>query len=152
MADYISYIRSMVGHEPVIMTAACAIVEDSEGRILLQKRESGLWGLPGGIAELDEALHETALRETFEETGLIAEIHELVGIYSSYRAVCANGDKIQPMVALFRVDVTGGRLTCDGRETLDLRYFGKDELPEIYSEQHKDMIADHFTGKTGFYR
>lgn len=152
MADYISYIRGMVGHELIIMTAACTIVEDGEGRILLQKRPSGKWGLPGGIAELGEALHETAVRETFEETGLKVTVRELVGIYSKYSVECANGDKLQPVVALFRVDIQGGELTADGGETLELRYFGKDELPEIYCAQHKDMIADHFTGKTGFYR
>lgn len=152
MADYISYLRKMVGHELVIMTAACAVIDDGCGRILLQKRGSGLWGLPGGIAELGERLHETAVREAFEETGLRVEARELIGIYSGYRAVCANGDKIQPMVALFRVEVIGGELTADGGETLELKYFGKDELPEIYSAQHKDMIADYFTGKTGFFR
>lgn len=152
MADYISYIRNMVGHELVMMAAACAVVEDGEGRILLQKRSEGLWGLPGGIAELGEALHETAVRETFEETGLVVEAESLVGVYSRYQATCANGDRIQPVTALFKMRVTGGELTADGGETLDLRYFGKDEIPEIYSEQHKDMIADWFTGKTGFFR
>ena len=152
MADYISYIRKMVGHEEVIMTAACTVIDDGEGRILLQKRESGLWGLPGGIAELGEALHETAVRETFEETGLIVEPKTLIGVYSRYRAACANGDRLQPVVALFKAEVIGGELIADGAETLDLRYFGKNELPEIYSEQHKDMIADWFTGKTGFFR
>ncbi len=152
MADYISYIRGMVGHELVIMTAACAVVEDSEGRILLQKRPNGKWGLPGGIAELDEALHETAERETFEETGLIVRAKTLKGVYSRYRAECANGDKIQPMVALFGVEVIGGELKADGTETLELKYFGKGEIPEIYCKQHEDMIEDHFTGKNGFFR
>ena len=47
MADYISYIRNMVGHELVMMAAACAVVEDGEGRILLQKRSEGLWSSLG---------------------------------------------------------------------------------------------------------
>ena len=152
MADYISYIRGMVGREMVIMTAACAVVDDGNGRILLQKRPGGLWGLPGGIAELGEALHETAERETFEETGLKVRVKELIGIYSRYSAVCANGDKIQPMVALFSAEVIGGELKADGEETLELRYFGREEIPGIYCEQHRDMIADYFTGKTGHYR
>lgn len=152
MADYISYLRKMVGHELVIMTAGCAAIGDGEGRLLLQRRESGLWGLPGGIAELGERLDETAVREAFEETGLRVEVGELIGIYSGYQATCANGDKIQPMVALFRADAVGGELFADGGETLELRYFGKDELPEIFSAQHRDMIADYFTGKTGFFR
>ena len=152
MADYISYIRGMVGHDMVIMTAACAVIEDENGRILLQKRPDGKWGLPGGIAELGEALHETAERETLEETGLRVRADKLIGIYSRYSAVCANGDKIQPMVALFGAEVIGGELKTDGVETLELKYFGKGEIPEIYCKQHEDMIGDYFTGKTGFFR
>ena len=89
MGDYISYIRGMVGHELVIMTAACAVIEDDEGRILLQKRPGGKWGLPGGIAELGEALHEAAERETFEETGLKVRAKTLIGVYSRYSAECS---------------------------------------------------------------
>ncbi|MBQ8967222.1 NUDIX domain-containing protein [Ruminococcus sp.] len=152
MADYITYLRSMVGHEKVFMAAACAAVGDDEGRILLQKRKSGLWGLPGGIAELGEALHETAVREAYEETGLEVEPEVLIGIYSKYEAVCANGDKLQPVTALFRCKVTGGELRCDENETLELRYFSREELPEIYSLQHKDMIEDYFSGKAGNFR
>lgn len=152
MADYISYLRKMVGHELVIMTAACAVIDDGQGRILLQKRDSGLWGLPGGIAELDERLDETAVREVLEETGLRVQPRELVGIYSGYRSVCANGDEIKPMVALFKVDVVSGELLADGVETLELKYFGEKELPEIFCAQHRDMIADYFTGKTGHFR
>ena len=152
MGDYISYIRGMVGHELVIMTAACAVIEDSEGRILLQKRPGGKWGLPGGIAELGEALHEAAEREAFEETGLKVRAKTLIGVYSRYQAECSNGDKIQPMVALFGAEVIGGALKTDGIETLELRYFGKGEIPELYCKQHQDMIGDYFTGKTGFFR
>jgi ADP-ribose pyrophosphatase YjhB (NUDIX family) len=49
------------------------IIQDA-GRILLvqeakqQNRE--LWNLPGGHLEEDETLHQGALREVFEETGL----------------------------------------------------------------------------------
>ena len=151
MADYITFLRKMVGHEKVIMAAACAIIEDG-GRILLQKRKNGLWGLPGGIAELGEALHETAVREAFEETGLETQAKELIGIYSKYDVECANGDKLQPVTALYRVEVIGGTLVSDGDETLELRYFGKDELPKIYCRQHEDMIADWFAGKRAVFR
>ncbi len=151
MADYITFLRKMVGHEKVIMTAACAIIEDG-GRILLQKRKNGLWGLPGGIAELGEALHETVVREAFEETGLETQAKELIGIYSKYDVECANGDKLQPVTALYRVEVIGGTLAGDGDETLELRYFGKDELPKIYCRQHEDMIADWFAGKRAVFR
>lgn len=47
--------------------------------VLLQERaiwtaEGGTWGIPGGAVNGDETVLEGALRETFEETGLQAEL------------------------------------------------------------------------------
>lgn len=36
--DYVSYIRSKVGHATIIMTFAGGILADEEGRVLLQLR------------------------------------------------------------------------------------------------------------------
>lgn len=38
MSDYIIELRSLVGHWPLIQVGASVIVEDSQGRILLQLR------------------------------------------------------------------------------------------------------------------
>lgn len=152
VGDTIAYVRGMVGHKLVFMPAACACIADEEGRLLLQKRPSGKWGLPGGICELGETAAESAVREVYEETGLEVNVTELIGVYSGYQVVCANGDELQPVVTLFRAVITGGELKADGGETLELRYFSQDELPEIYCRQHEDMTADFFTGKTGIYR
>ena len=39
----------------------------------------GSWAQPGGFLEVDETLAEGAIRETWEETGLIVEPGELIG-------------------------------------------------------------------------
>ncbi|WP_321166921.1 NUDIX domain-containing protein [Oceanobacillus kimchii] len=41
--------------------------------MLLQKRHDGSWGLPGGLMDLEESFEEVAMREVFEETGLVVE-------------------------------------------------------------------------------
>ncbi|MGN0634186.1 MAG: NUDIX domain-containing protein [Oscillospiraceae bacterium] len=111
-----------------------------------------MWGLPGGIMELGESLEETAVREVFEETGLIIKVGSLFGVYSKYFAQYRNGDVSQPIVTVFYADIIGGEMKCDGVETLDLKYFSKDSLPEIFCEQHIDILSDHFSGKTGSFR
>lgn len=150
--DYISYIRNMVGHNKIILSAACCIILNENGEVLLQQRDSGLWGLPGGIMELGESLEETAVREVFEETGLKIKVSSLFGVYSKYFAQYRNGDVSQPIVTVFCADIIGGEIKCDGVETLDLKYFSKDSLPEIFCEQHIDILSDHFSGKTGSFR
>lgn len=52
----------------------CIVVFDHNNKILLGERinsyKSGFFGLPGGKVIVNESLHQTALRELFEETGL----------------------------------------------------------------------------------
>lgn len=53
------------------------LLRDSQGRVLLDKRETppgvGTWAVPGGHVELDESLQAAAVREVFEETSLVIQ-------------------------------------------------------------------------------
>jgi 8-oxo-dGTP diphosphatase len=59
-----------------ILAASIAVFR--EGRVLIARRArapmAGVYSLPGGVVELGETLHETALRELKEEVGIEAEI------------------------------------------------------------------------------
>lgn len=44
--------------------------------IVVQQKGSGIWGLPKGHLENNETIHEAALREMFEETGLKLSVNE----------------------------------------------------------------------------
>jgi len=60
------------------------------GEIVLIRRgiEPGLgsWAQPGGFLEVDETVNQAAIRETFEETGLLVEPGEIVGLYTRLEA------------------------------------------------------------------
>jgi ADP-ribose pyrophosphatase YjhB (NUDIX family) len=60
------------------------------GEIVLIRRgiepAIGAWAQPGGFLEIDETVHEAAVRETVEETGLLVEPGEIVGLYSRLEA------------------------------------------------------------------
>src|SRR3954467_7163948 len=62
------------------IVAVLAVVLRGEGpdiRALIVQRaqqpNSGRWGFPGGVLELGETVAQGAMRELFEETGVIAE-------------------------------------------------------------------------------
>jgi ADP-ribose pyrophosphatase YjhB (NUDIX family) len=60
------------------------------GEIVLIRRGiepgRGAWAQPGGFLEVDETVHEAAIRETHEETGLIVEPGEIIGLYTRLEA------------------------------------------------------------------
>ena len=65
MSNYIMDLRKIVGHRPLLQVGASVIVEDNEGRILLQLRSDNLcWGYSGGSVELDE-MWKRPLKENF---------------------------------------------------------------------------------------
>ncbi|MBR6101067.1 MAG: NUDIX domain-containing protein [Ruminococcus sp.] len=133
-----------------ILGAAVSIICDDRGRVLLVKRcDCGKWGIPGGLMEYGETLEQTAVREAKEETGLDIAVDALCGIYSGYFSRTTGN---QPITASFIAHITGGSLYCDHVETDELEWFGADSLPEIYSEQHKAMLADYFSGTRGVWR
>lgn len=56
--------------DPLHVTAS-AIVVDGGGRFLLHKHKRlGIWVQPGGHVDGDEKLHDAAMREALEETGI----------------------------------------------------------------------------------
>ncbi|HLP70604.1 MAG TPA: (deoxy)nucleoside triphosphate pyrophosphohydrolase [Rhizobium sp.] len=66
------------GPKPILLVAACALV-DTDGRILLAQRPegktlAGLWEFPGGKVEAGETPEETLVRELDEELGITTRI------------------------------------------------------------------------------
>lgn len=68
--------------------AAYALIIDGDHVLLAlwNEGESPRWTLPGGGAELEETVRETAVREVREETGYDAEVGEVLWVSSVVRA------------------------------------------------------------------
>jgi ADP-ribose pyrophosphatase YjhB (NUDIX family) len=65
-----------------IPAVGVAVVED--GALLLVRRgrgpNAGLWAVPGGKVDYGESMHEAAVREMKEETGLDVEIEQVAWV------------------------------------------------------------------------
>jgi 8-oxo-dGTP pyrophosphatase MutT (NUDIX family) len=144
--SYVAWLRERIGTRKVFLVFASAIIRDAERRILFQYRgDFRCWGLPGGVLEPGEALHDALVREVYEETGLAVTPGRLVGIYSSpdFDVTYPNGDEVQQVTYCFECSVTavGARPVLDPSETLDLAYFAPNALPPTLP-WYEAMIRD----------
>ncbi|SDN58366.1 NUDIX hydrolase [Alkalicoccus daliensis] len=143
--SYFENMRKHVGKEPLLLPGAAVIIHTAENDILLQKRNDGHWGLPGGLMELGESYLETALRETEEETGvkLPEEEMHLFGVFSGkdYYVEAPNGDPYYAVTGLYTCKDPGQPLNDADEETLELRYFPITALPQELRPSHKHFLA-----------
>ena len=153
--NYVEELRKIVGHRPLILVGAVAIIVKDDREILLQQRKStsyGKFGLPGGLMELGESTEDTARREVFEEAHLIVGELKLVDVFSGpdqYLKV-PNGDEFYAVTVAYYTDDVKGDIIIDDDESLAFTYFDLDKLPENMVESHKKIIArfmDHFSDK-----
>lgn len=77
-----------------------ALVE-SDGRVLLV-REEGQWFLPGGMLEPGESHAEGAARELEEETGVVAEVTDLLAVTERTVVNAVDGRAFEFGFATFR--------------------------------------------------
>ncbi len=143
--DYIHDLRKRIGSRKIILNCAGALILRDE-KILFQRRtDNGKWGLIGGLLEMNETYEEAALREIREETGLKVRLESFLGIYHNHNMVWSNGDAAHVISAYFTAGIVSGEPRID-EESYELRFFGKDEIPELFAEDHTAVLEAYFKG------
>ena len=116
---------------PLVGVGAIIIEGD---RVLLVKRAhppiQGQWSIPGGVLEVGEMVREAAVREAREETGLMVEPGELLGVYD--RILRDPEQRVQYHYVLidFLCRPTAGELKA-GSDAADVRWCTPGELPAL---------------------
>lgn len=131
MSAYMRRLRERVGHDLLEVPSVTVALSDREGRVLLARHsEGGLWVMPGGAVEPEETPADAALRETWEETGLLAHLERVVGVYGGPRFTVhyANGDSTSYAMIVFEGRAAEGTARADRREVLELGYFREQEI------------------------
>ena len=129
---FVAELRSLVGHRLLWLPTAAAVVLDGEGRVLLGRRaDTGGWALPGGIIDPAEEPADAAVRECFEETGVVASPEALTSVTVSQPITYANGDQVQYLELTFRCRVAGGTARVNDEESLEVDWHPLDALPEL---------------------
>jgi ADP-ribose pyrophosphatase YjhB (NUDIX family) len=113
---YITYVN------PRLVVTTLPVTDAGEVMLLRRGIEPGrgLWAQPGGFMEIDETVYEGAIRETLEETGLLVELGEIVGLYTRPEAAI--------VVIAFAARIVGGEPTVTP-EALEVRPFAPEAIP-----------------------
>lgn len=132
MGRKIDYHDDPLAPEPnSLVPAVTVIVEREDGAVLLIRRtDNGNWSLPGGAIELRESVTDAAVRETFEETGIKAEVTGLAGIYSDPRHVIhyTSNDEVRREFAIaVTAKAAAGELTVSA-ESREVRWVAPGDL------------------------
>lgn len=152
--NYVQSIRQFVGNQRMFVPGVRAVIVNTEGKILLQKRgDLDIWGIPGGSMELDETVLEALKREIWEETGITIIDAEPMGIYCGpiHRITYPNGDQINCFGLAFIVRKWEGEPVADGDESKELRFFSQDEIPASMLPTHSKTVKDFFQYQGKFF-
>jgi ADP-ribose pyrophosphatase YjhB (NUDIX family) len=107
---------------PRLVVTAFPVTDAGELILLRRGIEPGLglWAQPGGFLEVDETVHQAAIRETWEETGLLIEPGEIIGLYTRLEAAV--------VTLAFEARIVGGTAATT-REALEIATFAPDAIP-----------------------
>jgi 8-oxo-dGTP pyrophosphatase MutT (NUDIX family) len=141
--NYVKDLRNLVGTRPLILTGSVVLILNEYNELLLQHRVDGGWGLPGGLMELAESLEDTARREVKEETGLDVGKLKLLGVLSGpdYYFKVSNGDELYSVTAVYVSKDVRGKIEVDEAESIEVRYFKLNELPDGLTEEYRSYIT-----------
>lgn len=146
MTEYMKFLRSHVGHAPLLQIGAGVILVNEYNELLLQlRKDNNCWSYHGGSVETGESVEDCAKRELLEETGLIADELELFGVFSGEKLhyIYPNGDEVYNIDIVYVCKKYHGTLKPQTSEVETLKFFKKDCLPESISPPNIPVIEEY---------
>ena len=128
----LGYVRDLftseVGHPTPKVDVRGAVFRD-DAILLVRERLDGLWTLPGGWADVNEAPGEAVVREVYEESGYVTHATKLLAFYD--RNKHAHTPHIHHIYKVFfQCELVGGTPSTS-IETDEVSFFSERELPQL---------------------
>ena len=135
MTEYVRRLRAIVGGDELLQIPSVSVaLRDDDGRVLLARHTEGdVWLLPGGAVEPGEAPADAAVREMWEETGLVVRVTRLVGVFggSDFIVHYRNGDRTPSVTATFEAALEGGSARPDSSEIVEVRFVSEEDAKAL---------------------
>ncbi len=116
--------------QPVYFDPKVAVVVfiERDDKVLLIQRAvdpgKGLWALPAGFVDHDEAPADAAVRETLEETSLNVRIKKLLAVYPR------RDNGLADIIIAYSATVISG-VASAGDDAAEVGWFSRDNLPPL---------------------
>lgn len=155
ISAYLKRIRAKIGNELLLVPGVTAVVVNARDEVLLQlRRDSQTWAPPSGSVEPGETVAAAAMREVREETGIeiVPQRIEAVLSGAEYAVTYPNGDQLASVTTVFRcAPMDDNPPWINDDESLDIRYFDLDGLPENMLPRHRWIIELALREEPGVY-
>ena len=120
---------------------AAGVLVVEAGQVLLVRRKydprAGQWCIPAGFMEAGETPEQSAVRELREETGLIARLTGLFGVYAGF-----DDPRVRAVLILYTAERDGGTLV-PGDDATEAGWFPLGALPpDIAFAAHRQALAE----------
>lgn len=140
--SYLGKLREAWGRGPLIVTSVRVVLVTPKGIVLVRRRDTGEWALPGGSQEIGESITEAAVREVAEEVGVALRDPVLRAVESDPDGSRwdAFGNWNQKVVFCFRAESEIDAFELGG-EVVEAGVFPIDRLPPMSARHHTTLVA-----------
>jgi 8-oxo-dGTP pyrophosphatase MutT (NUDIX family) len=129
--EFIVELRRHIGHAPLWLSGATAVVIRDQQVLLIQRSDNHAWAPVTGVVDPGENPADCAVREVLEEAGIHVVARRLALVSVSRPMVHANGDRAQYLDLTFRMDWVAGEPFPADDECLQARWVDLAELPDM---------------------
>lgn len=119
-----------------------ALIETSDGMLLVKPSYKKGWDLPGGIVESDESPVEGLRREIVEELGTSAEI----GGLRCVDYIHSDWESRPVIMLIFSATISVNEVCIDGQELIDWRIVPRDIALNTVSKNMKIRLSRIWSG------
>jgi ADP-ribose pyrophosphatase YjhB (NUDIX family) len=114
--------------------------------LMVREKTDGAWALPGGWADVNTSVSESAVRECIEEAGAIVKPKRIIAIHLANKH--NNPDFPFTIYKIFVECELVEKRFKENTETIDAQFFKSDMLPELSFERNTpDQIKMCFEAK-----
>lgn len=114
--------------------AAVILSSDDQEVLLVKRRDTPIWVLPGGGVDIGETPIHAAAREALEETGVVIEVKGLIGKYLPK-------NKLGKVTYLYLCRPVDGKPQASS-EAREAQFFPLSKLPRPFFFIHKKWLDD----------